>query len=133
MKSYLAAWGYVINTNWNPFGILSAKQNNIVDIVRIWAFLWNSTGFYLDVEVKPNEESRQRVIKLFQDNDLWVTVDGMVHNLGKPSPVGNTGVCGVGDYGVEFHSQHSEAQKLGVLLQQMQQTGQTKAFSLNWK
>ncbi|OTA14318.1 hypothetical protein Xvie_03837 [Xenorhabdus vietnamensis] len=128
------AWGYIINTDWdNHFGTLNIEPNNKVDIVKVWAFIWNPVIFYFnfDVETKPDAESRQKVIELFQNNDLRVTVGGIAYNLGKTLPTGK-GNWGAGDYGVVFQSRNTETQKLGTLLQQMQQTGQTKRFCLSW-
>ncbi|WP_456303184.1 DUF7823 domain-containing protein, partial [Xenorhabdus szentirmaii] len=37
------------------------------------------------------------------------------------------------NYAFEFKYKNHDAQKIGILLQQMQQTGQQKNFCLNWE
>ncbi|PHM52503.1 Thoeris anti-defense Tad2 family protein [Xenorhabdus sp. KK7.4] len=123
------AWGYIMNPDWgHHFGTLNIKKNN-ADIAKIWAFLWNQGILYFDITTKPDKENCQKVENLFQNKSLVITVDGLAYNLGKPLPRRNNSVL----YSFEFRYQNSEAQKLGTLLQQMQQVGQIKTFNCDWE
>ncbi|MBD2792896.1 Thoeris anti-defense Tad2 family protein, partial [Xenorhabdus szentirmaii] len=81
------AWGYIRNLDWgHHFGELNNEQNNVIDIEKIWCFLLYDGIIFFDVSTKPNKESRQKVIDLFQNKDFWVIIDNKKYNLGKSTP-----------------------------------------------
>ncbi|MDX7989246.1 DUF2829 domain-containing protein [Xenorhabdus sp. 12] len=127
------AWGYIRNIDWgHHFGELNKEKNNVTDIEKIWCFLLNNGVIFFDVRTKPNKENRQNVIDLFQSNDLWITIDNIKYNLGKSTPTLYPNTSNNENYDFEFKYQNQDAKKIGILLQQMQQTGQPKNFCLDW-
>ncbi|OKO94774.1 hypothetical protein Xedl_03958 [Xenorhabdus eapokensis] len=77
-----------------------------------------------------DDESYQQALELFQNKNLYITVDGVTYNLGKntyppPDPNGY-----YGKYAFDNIYTGDGAQSLGNVLKQ---TGVTKRLYINWK
>ncbi|WP_083600886.1 Thoeris anti-defense Tad2 family protein [Xenorhabdus thuongxuanensis] len=127
-------WGYISDklVGWpHTMGALNITSNNEIDITEISSFSWGeiSNTFYINSSTKQDKGSYQKVGFLFQNKELRVVVNNESYNLGK-AQLGHHE--GDGPYDYEFSYQNAEAQRLGVLLQQMQKTGQPQNFCLHW-
>ncbi|WP_047682512.1 MULTISPECIES: MW1434 family type I TA system toxin [Xenorhabdus] len=116
-----------------PFGELNMKSNNL-DILNILAFCstygygWGIM-FFLGITTRQDKESYQKVRKLFQNNDLWVTVDSKHYNLGHPSER-DTNSLPLYDY-LFAYSISDDAEKLSEVIKQHE--NKTMHVCLNWK
>ncbi|MEQ1962740.1 DUF2829 domain-containing protein [Xenorhabdus khoisanae] len=112
------------------FGALTQIQNK-TDIIEISAFCWeevkeNSVQQLLFWVYSLGKNGYNNTIELFKKS-LYVTVDGVIYNLGIPIPRSNGSI----DY-YSYYAwyQGPETQKMSSVLKQI---GQTKRFCFNWK
>ncbi|MEX0446711.1 hypothetical protein [Xenorhabdus sp. SGI246] len=128
-------WGFT-QSWWSPYHSTSGDLNmgpNKLDIVGIYGFFWLEYVVYIGITAKQDKGSHQKVVDLFQNNVLWVTVDGVRYNLGKSPPVASPELFPApsGPYDYVFSYRNSDAQKLGETIKQ--NGDKTIHVCLNWK
>ncbi|MDX7987845.1 DUF2829 domain-containing protein [Xenorhabdus sp. 12] len=139
-------WGYVDETDaikWNPnhhaVGAINIVSNN-AEIVQTDSFYWvetpNTSGSWnmlkWNVSTPHNKESYEKIKNLFNNKNLYITVDSITYYLGKPYvPTYSEDVykCFTSyALGIPYSS---EAGKLREILKQ--QIGKTKRFCVTWR
>ncbi|AOM40417.1 Thoeris anti-defense Tad2 family protein [Xenorhabdus hominickii] len=107
---------------------------NTVNITDIPRFAWieykddpssNQISWYV---AAANKENLQNIINLFDNKDLYITVDGNTYNLGLSVEDVGSGEAGY-EYSYGFTHVSAGAQKLSSV---MKQTGKTKRFYCYW-
>ncbi|MBC8953193.1 hypothetical protein [Xenorhabdus sp. PB62.4] len=137
-------WGYQseagASENWPSYGSLIVIENNTpIDIGKTEAFFWteiqksNGADCFIQWNVSSyaNKESYQRMLDLFKNKVLYITVDGITYNFGKYSNIivgGN--IPPSYTIGYNYFSQTTpDAEKLGNILKQK---GLTKRLYFKW-
>ncbi|MDC9598537.1 Thoeris anti-defense Tad2 family protein [Xenorhabdus anantnagensis] len=120
-------WGYLQSS----YGSLKILQNTTTKIEDVSSFSWDyymensESNIYCSFSSYKDKKSAQSVNNLLNNKYLYVVVDDITYNLGQ------TGINST-SYPNKFSIKitGTEAQKVGAILQQ---TGQTKRFSLIWR
>ncbi|WP_340618844.1 hypothetical protein [Xenorhabdus entomophaga] len=128
-------WGYFSEEEASKkepaFGSLDVIQNR-TDIAKIRTFYWiDQTGpgvplFIFGVSPYLATESSTGLEDLFKNKDLYIIVDGLTYNLGKPSNFFTPLEHGY----FSWYESNAKVQKLSSILKQ---TGVTKRLYINWK